>query len=107
MQDSSYVDDEYRLVPSAVELARFEESPDDANNEVASFASGEIGLEESDAEFYLQRWLSYLEAKKENPVAIMALLLQFKEEELTAAEFHAVVTAVSYTHLTMPTILLV
>tara|TARA_Y100000994_G_scaffold214167_1_gene189830 strand:- start:1163 stop:1447 length:285 start_codon:yes stop_codon:yes gene_type:complete len=92
MQDSSYVDDENRRVPSAVELARFEESPDDANNEVASFASGELGLEESDAEFYLQRWLSYLEAKKENPDAIMALLLQFKEEELTAAEFHAVVT---------------
>ena len=93
MQDSSYLDDENRRVPSAVELERFEDIPNDANHEVASFASGELGLDEADIQFYLQQWLRYLEAKKDTPDATMALLLQFKEEELTAAEFHAVVTA--------------
>ena len=92
MQDSSYLDDENRRVPSAVELERFEGIPNDANQDVTSFASKELGLDEADVQIYLEKWLRYLEAKKDNPDAIMALLLQFKEEELTAAEFHAVVT---------------
>ena len=92
MEDPLYLDDENRRVPSAVELERFEDISNDANHEVASFASEELGLDEADVQIYLQKWLRYLEAKKENPDAIMALLFQFKEEELTAAEFHAVVT---------------
>ena len=93
MQDSSYLDDENRRVPTASELEGFEEDHDDANHRVASFASGELGLNEADAELYRQKWLRYVEAKKENPDATTALLLQFKEEELTAAEFHDVVAA--------------
>ena len=91
MSDSSFLDEDKRRVPTAIELEDFDKLPENVTAEVRSFARKQLELDEADVDWYLQKWQNYVSATKESPDATNALLLQFKEGELSTVEFHDVI----------------